>query len=497
MTILFASAELFPFSKSGGLADMAYALPHAMCGMGQEVTAVTPLYSFIDTDKYDIRKSGEQFRLHFGGRVHEVEIHRGEVEGMEVLFVYNAILCDREHIYGPPYPDNDLRFAIFCHALVELLLRRPREILHLNDWHTALAALLAKEAGVESRVVYTIHNLAYQGIFPPSTLERCGIGREHFRMEEMEFYGEVNWMKAGIAWADAVTTVSPSYAREILTPEFGCGLEGFLQKHRGKLSGILNGIDTTVFDPARDPALPSAYNAGDPSGKRVCKQRFCDEMNIDKYELPLFAFIGRFVEQKGIQHLAEIIGRIAELPMNLMLLGEGEERFHRLLAEAAERYGNITLRFGYDEALSHRIYAAADFLLMPSTFEPCGLNQMIAMRYGTIPVVHAVGGLRDSVHPAGSGHCGEGVVYEADGAEALSGAIGEALELYENRTAMATKVRRFDMACDFSIERCAGSYLKLYNHLLVFSEEARHSGLDLESRTANADESLDPESSSG
>ena len=464
MTILFASAELFPFSKSGGLADMAYALPHAMSAMGEQVTAVTPLYSFIDRKKYDIRKTGESFQLNIGGTVHGIELHRCEYEGMEILFVHNPTLCDREYLYGPPYPDNDLRFAIFCHALVELLLRRPREILHLNDWHTALAALLAKEAGVQSRIVYTIHNLAYQGIFAPSSLERCGIDPRHFDLEELEFYGRVNWMKAGIAFADAITTVSPSYAREILTPEFGCGLDGFLRKYSAKLHGILNGIDPALYDPRRDPALPAHFGPGSLEGKERCKKELCTEFGLSDHTAPLFAFIGRFVEQKGLDWILEAIDAIASLPIDLLFLGEGEERFHRALLDAERRYGNLSLRFGYDEALSHRIYGGADFLLMPSRFEPCGLNQLIAFRYGTIPVVHGVGGLKDTVHEPGSGQCGEGVPFREGSACSLTAAVERALGIYRQPRELQ-RIRRFDMECDFSIGRCARQYLELYETL--------------------------------
>jgi starch synthase len=468
LRILFAAAEVFPFAKTGGLADMAHALPKALTAHG-EVTVAMPLYRFVDRSRYGIEPTGERLSLAFGGARYEVTLHRCLYEGVPHLFFYEPTLCERDHPYGPPggaYEDNDLRFAIFCHALVEVTRRGSHHILHLNDWHTALAAVLASDAKLPVKTLFTIHNLAYQGLFPRETLRRCGIDPRHFTMEAMEFYGRVNWLKGGVAFADAVTTVSPTYAREIQTPRFGCGLEGFLRAHRRKIRGILNGIDPDLYDPSRDPALPATYDAGDLQGKELCKKEYLKSVDIKEYESPLFIFIGRFVEQKGIDWIAEAAPKLAKLPLTLALLGEGEERFHRSLERIAREHARIHLRFGYDESLSHRMYAAADFLLMPSRFEPCGLNQMIAMRYGTLPVVHAVGGLKDTVHdirnrPA----CGVGIVFEEASADAMAAAVERAVALYRDRRSLH-RTRRYDMACDFSIGRCADAYAKLYGEIL-------------------------------
>ena len=467
MRLLFAAAEMFPFAKTGGLADVAHALPKALAAHA-EVTAVMPLYRFVDRLRYGIEPTGESLDVRVGKKAVRVALYRAQREGVSHLFLYEPTLCERSHPYGPPggaYADNDVRFAIFSHALVALAEREKADILHLNDWHTALAAPLLRDAGLSVRSVFTIHNLAYQGVFPPESLARTGLEARHFTMEDMEFYGRVNWMKGAIAHADAVTTVSPSYAREIQTPAFGCGLEGFLRKHADKLTGILNGIDTALYDPAADPALPAAFDRRDLSGKQACKRAYLKEIDINKYDDPLFVFIGRFVEQKGIDWIAEASERLGALPLTLAILGEGEERFHRELERAASRHPNIRLRFGYDEALSHRMYAAADFLLMPSRFEPCGLNQLIAMRYGTVPVVHRVGGLKDTVHEWREPPlCGTGVPFDGQGSEALLSAVMAALQLYAKPKRLE-KARRFDMGCDFSIQRCAGEYLKLYGSL--------------------------------
>ncbi len=469
MKILFASAEIFPFAKSGGLADISYALPKAMRELA-DVTTLMPLYRFIDKERYGIRPTGEHFTLRFGGTGYDVELFKGGWEAEEAVFVYNPLLCDRDHLYGPPgegYEDNDLRFAIFCHAIVETARRYAFTLLHLNDWHTAPAALLARDAGLRAKSVFTIHNLAYQGIFPPESLKRTGIAQRHFCMEELEFFGQVNWMKGGIAHADAVTTVSPSYAVEIQEPEYGCGLDGFLRKHNRKLKGILNGIDTEVFNPSSDAALPENYDEKSLEGKDICKRRFLGEINIDKYEYPLFVFIGRFVEQKGIDLLIDTIEEAAKRPIVLALLGDGSESVKHAVEEAVRSKETLYCRFGYDEAFSHRMYAAADFLLMPSRFEPCGLNQMIAMRYGTIPLVHGVGGLRDTVHKIEPSQriCGQGFVFTQMKPASLLAAMDDAVKLYHDKNAFK-QIRAFDMRCDFSVKRCAKEYLKLYEGLV-------------------------------
>ncbi|WP_201353311.1 glycogen synthase [Hydrogenimonas urashimensis] len=469
MKLLFAAAEMFPFAKSGGLADIAHALPKALANK-IEVTAVMPLYRFVDRERYGIEPTGEHFTFQIGGATRTAEIFSAIHDGVLHLFVYNEALSDKEGIYGPPggcYPDNDIRFALFCHAVAELSKRLGVHIVHLNDWHTALAAPLLKERGIAAKTVYTIHNLAYQGIFPAESLAGIGLSPHHFTMKDMEFYGAINWMKGGIRHSDLVTTVSPSYALEIQRAEYGCGLDGFICEHRHKLYGILNGIDEAFYDPSSDPALPFHFSKKRLLNKKRCKKAYLEEIDINKYEFPLFVFIGRFVEQKGLDWIIEAIDTIGEMPLFLSILGSGDARYHALLEEAAKRHERIVVRFGYDETLSHRMYAAADFLLMPSLFEPCGLNQMIAMRYGTIPVVHRVGGLRDTVHAwhAKEPLCGKGIFFEESDATAMVSAMKEALDLYAKKPRF-NRVRSFDMVCDFSIRKCAEHYLSLYRRLV-------------------------------
>ena len=465
MKILFASAEIYPYSKTGGLADMAHALPKALSDFC-DVTAVTPLYRFIDRTKFQIRMTGRELSLRFGGRDYQVAVWERRQEGFRTLFLYHPLLCERDHPYGPPggaYRDNDLRFALFSHALVKLA--EDFDLVHLNDWHTALAAVLIKDRALKVKTLFTIHNLAYQGIFDAISMERIGLDARHFTMEDMEFYGRINWMKGAIAHSDSLTTVSPSYAKEIQTPPFGCGLEGFLRKYADKLVGILNGIDTDFFDPAADAALPARYDATVLSGKSICKKSMLQDLDIDRYEYPFFIFIGRFVAQKGIDLILDTLDALAKRPMYLTILGEGDAKFGEAAKRAAAKYANIRAILGYDEKVSHRLYAAADFLLMPSRFEPCGLNQMIAMRYGTLPIVHAVGGLKDTVHDYESEKtCGLGIPFDDATPQALLSSIDRALALYEEPQKVES-LRRFDMGCDFSIQRCAQNYWNLYKKL--------------------------------
>lgn len=466
MNVLFAAAEIHPFAKSGGLADVAQSLPKALSG-AVEMTAVMPLYGFIDRTRHAIRATGLQFAVSVGGICVEVKIHETQNIGVRTLFVDAPNFGDRNGLYGDAsgeYPDNDLRFAIFCSAVVELAERFEYDVVHLNDWHTAPTALLAREKHLRSRIIYTIHNLAYQGIFDRQSLERLGWSRDYFTMEQLEFYGKVNWMKAGIAFCDRLTTVSPTYAAEILTPEFGCGLHGFLAEHRGKLSGIVNGIDTEQFDPEQDPALFCNYGPDDMEGKKRNKHALLESYAFKAPERPLLIMITRLAHQKGIDLLLETIDPLLALPVNLLMLGEGDAHYRFRLEAAAARHENFVILFGYDEALSHRIYASGDMLLMPSLFEPCGLNQLIAMRYGTLPVVHAVGGLKDTVHDvdiAGEERCGCGVVFLAPEPEALMHAVNRAAALLEDAM-RSEQIMRRNMECDVSFDAGARHYLELY-----------------------------------
>ena len=466
MKLLFAAAEIFPYAKTGGLADVAQALP-AILAKQTDILSVMPLYDFIDREQFALTAMNESFGITLGKDMFEISLFEGMNRGVRTLFVYEEKLCNCQSPYGNDHgdnPNNDLRFGIFSKAVVILSQMFEIDALHLNDWHTALAALWTKELFPELHVVFTIHNLAFQGVFPRKSVERLGLSEDYFTPEGIEFWGGMNCMKAGIAYSDVVTTVSPTYAKEILLPEFGCGLEGFLQVHSDKLHGILNGIDTVLFDPLTDPTLPKNYGPGKIAGKKSNKILFCEMHGLREGNKPLIIFIGRFTEQKGLDIIVEALPKLLKIECNLAILGEGDEAMSKVLSKAARNHDNLSVQLGYDESLSHQMYAAADFLLMPSRFEPCGLNQLIALRYGTIPIVTDVGGLHDTIgdiDDVGSPVCGQGIVLHKLSSQMIIESVKRALQLF----ALAKhflKITKANMACDVSFEESAKAYLELY-----------------------------------
>ncbi len=470
MKLLFAAAEIYPYAKTGGLADVSQALPSTLAKQ-IDVLSVMPLYDFIDREKFALTAMNESFQITLGKDIYEISLFEGMNQGVRTLFIYEATLCHCITPYGnknADYLSNDLRFGIFSKTVVILAQMFEIDVLHLNDWHTALAALWAKEILPELQVVFTIHNLAFQGHFPRESMERLGLREHYFTSEGVEFWGGMNCMKAGIAYSDVITTVSPSYAKEILLPEFGCGLEGYLEVHSPKLHGILNGIDTVLFDPLIDPALPKNYGPGKITNKKSNKIFFCEEHGLRDADKPLIVFIGRFTEQKGLDIIIEALPKLLTMKCNIAILGEGDEAMAEALKSASKNYDNFSIQFGYDESLSHRMYAAADFLLMPSRFEPCGLNQLISLRYGTIPIVNDVGGLHDSVRDIDDTDrsvCGQGIVLSKLSSNAIVRSVKRVEQLFAD-TKCFLKISKANMHCDVSFEESAKSYLKLYRKMV-------------------------------
>ncbi len=434
MRVLFAAAEIYPYAKTGGLGDIAAALPKALANYCS-ITSVMPLYSFVAIEG----QLKHTFFLSLGSERYEIKIYSQE----GTYFVYEPTLCDVKRPYG--YANDWLRFAIFCKAVAKLAQILQVDLLHLNDWHTALGAYY-----YEGKKILTIHNLAYQGIFPASIMEKIDLDPALFDMEHFEFWGKVNYLKGGIALSEAVTTVSPTYAEEIQTAEFGCGLDGFLRRYASKLRGILNGIDYSVWNPATDGALFVNFD------RSSYERRIENKERLLHTQKPLFVFIGRLVEQKGIHLLLALLERFAAMPLELFIVGEGDAKYAKALQQA--HFTNIHTFIGYDERLSRRLYAACDFLLMPSLFEPCGLNQMIAARYGGVPIVNPVGGLRDTVHQ--NRECAWGLCMSEPTADDLLATIEQALLLPRDL------MGHFNMGCDFSIERSARDYFALYQEIV-------------------------------
>jgi len=452
MNILFAASEVFPYAKTGGLADVAHSLPLALAKY-TAIARVMPLYGFMSLENFLFY---DNFTLSLDGENYSVAIYTKKENGVVTYFVKAPYLSQTEHIYGDEngdYKNNALRFGIFCMAIIELGIRLNCKLIHLNDWHTALAALYIKEHELNIKTIFTIHNLAYQGIFDKSLLDVLGIPLKYFTMDALEFYGQINLLKAGIAYSDTITTVSPSYAQEILTEQFGYGLNGFLKIYKEKLTGILNGIDYDAYKPLRDKSL-----------KKKAKFEFYEKFGFKNSNLPLFVMVSRLVAQKGIDLFIESFRQLQSKNINIFILGEGDRKYALTLSKLAKRYENFSFHQGYNESLSHQVYLASDFLLMPSVFEPCGLNQFIAMNYASLPVVHEVGGLKDSIHET-TAVCGRGVTYTQQNQKEFIYAVCRAIELYKQKKKM-NEIINFNLSCNFSFDKSAKKYLQLYERLL-------------------------------
>lgn len=469
MKIVFASAEVAPFSKTGGLGDVAGALPHALARLGHEVLVVTPLYGSVDRRRHGLQKLGARA---LGRGLWE----KGSEDGARVAFVEDEPLFGRAGVYGEgggEYPDNAARFGFFSRAILpvaEAVGFGPVDVLHLNDWQTGLAALfLARERGIRpglTRSVFTIHNLGYQGIFPKEAVDELELGWDAFTPEGLEFHDRLSFMKAGLVFSDRITTVSPTYAREIQQPDQGFGLDGVLRSRASSLVGILNGVDYEQWSPWRDRHIAAAYSSQDLDGKGVCREALCRELELapERGEI-VVGVVSRFAAQKGFDLIIEGLQRILDRGVCLAILGEGEVRFEEALRSAAERNrGRMALRIGFDEGLAHRIYAGSDAFLMPSRYEPCGLSQLYSLQYGAVPIVRETGGLADTVESAdGSG--GTGFLFGPFTADALVDAVGRAVDAFGDRLRWREIVRR-GMEKDFSWDASARRYEEVYSGLV-------------------------------
>ena len=481
LRVLFITPEAVPLAKTGGLADVTGALPRALNALGCDVRVVLPYYRSVRQSGLDAAPLRSGVPVTLDRRALPAEVLQAEIEPrIPCYLIRRDEFFDRSHLYGIPegdYFDNDLRFLYFCKAVFSLCktLSFFPDVMHCHDWQAALVpAYLRYTEGrgpsfARTRSVLTIHNLAYQGVFPAETFSKTGLPGPFFSSEGMEFYGKSNFLKAGIVCADTLTTVSPTYSREILTPEFGCGLEGVLAGRADELHGILNGADYDEWDPARDVHLCRRYDAQDLDGKRACKEDLIREMGLRAEAAggPLFGMISRMTFQKGMDLVVAAAAGIMELGVHCVILGDGEERYRADCESLARRFpGRFAVRFGFDNPLAHRIQAGCDFLLMPSRYEPCGLNQIYAMRYGTVPVVRATGGLQDTVTefapPSGRG---TGFLFHAHDPAAFLEAVARAVGVYGPQGSDWLRVRANGMAERFSWERSARGYLGLYERL--------------------------------
>lgn len=486
LRIVMIASEVHPFSKSGGLADVAGALPRALGRLGHDVTVVTPRYGGVEAGERRASQAIELDGFRFTPALYEAPLG----PGARALLVDVPELYHREGLYNAhnvDFADNALRFAVLTLSALVHASTTPEapHVIHAHDWQAGLAPAYLRThfarhprlGGVPS--VFTIHNLAYQGIFDKEWVPRLGLGWDGFTAERgFEFWDRLSFLKAGINLSDHMTTVSPRYAEEIQTPEYGYGFEGVIHARRDALTGILNGIDTSVWDPAADPHLPAPFTADDLAGKTAAKRRLLEVygLPVDEASMarPLVGLVSRLVDQKGFDLIAALAGELPRLEATFVLLGTGDPRYQDLWKYLAgwrpDRFG---VHFGFDEVRAHLVEAGADLFLMPSRYEPCGLNQMYSLRYGTVPVVRATGGLADTVvpwHPRS--RTATGFVFHEYHPAALLDALTTALLAFGDRQAWR-RLQERGMRQDFSWDRSAREYVKVYKGVMAGGPEAR------------------------
>ena len=462
--------EIAPFSKTGGLGDVAGALPHHLAELGADVVVVTPLYRAAR--KFKLEPLARRLKVTVGGRTEECGVETASIPDshVTVAFIDHPEYFDRDFLYGAPdgdYPDNAERFSFFARAALEFFKASGEipDIVHAHDWQAALALVYLKTSAsltfAKTKSVLTIHNLAYQGLFPAADMVTAGLDPELFNWKQLEFFGKMSFLKGGLVFADAITTVSPTYAQEILTPEFGCGLDGVLRDRKERLTGILNGVDEREWSPDRDKLLPATYSAANLKGKAACKRELQRRAKLPaRPEVPLVGFVGRLVEQKGVDLFCEAAERILQHDLQAVFLGTGDPRIAEMLTKlAAAHPEKVSVTLGFDNAFAHLIEAGSDLFMMPSRFEPCGLNQIYSLRYGTIPIVRRTGGLADTIVDKVTGF-----VFDEPEAEPFAEAVERALALWKDSKAWS-KLMQSAMKKDFTWKPSAQKYLDLFRSL--------------------------------
>lgn len=475
MKILFIASEVTPLAKTGGLADVTGSLPQELSRMGHDVRIIMPFYKAVAKGDFLIRKIRKSVDVNIGDSVQKGLLRRTILSGVPVYLLENKEYFHRDFLYGAPerdYPDNPQRFAFFCRGVLEMLKRldyRP-DVLHCHDWQTALIPLLLKYEYshdpffANMSVIFTIHNLAYQGLFPAESLGDFGLDGTYFTIDRLEYYGKVNLMKGGILTADAINTVSETYCKEILTPEQGCGLEGVLQSRRDYLSGIVNGIDHSAWDPATDAEIFRNYSASAPAGKAANKKGLQKLLGLQPdATVPLVGMVSRMIDQKGFDLVCRLLPDFAAGNMQLAVIGSGEQKYTGMFENMRVKgAGNIAFHKGFDNSLARKIYAGCDIFLMPSRFEPCGLGQLIALRYGSVPVVRSTGGLADTVVDEKiNGADQSGFTFTEYSESSLLDALMRAFQVYGDHERWK-KIVRCAMTRDFSWKQSAMKYEELY-----------------------------------
>ncbi len=487
MRILIASPEANPFARAGGLAEVVSSLACALSRLGHQLTLVLPLYRQVRETGRTITPTGHTLSIPLSFQSLPAEIYQAELSpGITFYFIGQDALFNREGLYGTPYgdfEDNAERFIFFSRAVAELIeaLQLDLDVCHCQEWQTGLVPVYLRTLfrdrprAQKLPVVYTVHNVGYQGLFSSYDFPLTGLGWELLNPHALEFYGKINLMKGGLVFADVLNTVSNRYREEILSPEYGFGLEGVFQERAGDLFGVVEGVDYQRWDPSRDSFLASAYSPKNLEGKKACKEALLKRFGLDPSlaQRPLFGMTTRFYERKGIDLVEAIMDELMGLKAGFVLQGTGEERHQYGLQELSARYpGSIGISIGFTEELAHQIIAGADLYLMPSRYEPCGLDQLYCLRYGTVPVVRATGGLDETVkqYDPATG-TGNGFKFGDFTPEAFLKAIHAALGLYQDQTAWQALMRQ-NMAQDFSWDRVAPQYVALYERAIEKRRQA-------------------------
>jgi starch synthase len=478
LKVLTVASEMVPFAKTGGLGDVIGALPHSLMEVGEEVRVVLPLYPRYMSNQFKLEVVEPAFRLPFRNRKEVVGIFRCITpKGLPVYFVSQDEYFNRDGIYGTPegdFPDNAARFSCLALAALEIcrLVDWKPDVVHVHDWQAALAPVYLKHRYADdpfwrdTRSVFTIHNLAYQGIFPAEEFAWTELPDGLFSMDGLEFFEQTNFLKGGVIFSDMVTTVSERYCQEIQTEEFGYGLEGLLGQVSDKLRGILNGVDYGEWDPRADPYLPFLYDEEHIDQKRQDRSALLADCRLPETESPVIGMVTRLTDQKGIDLLAGAIDRLMSMDLTLIILGTGEKRYQDMLKELARRFPKkVSLLLKFDNGMAHRIEAGADIFLMPSRFEPCGLSQIYSLRYGTVPIVRATGGLDDTIESFDpKTRKGNGFKFKEYTPEGLLVAVREALTCYAEPLLWATLMRN-GMSAYYGWDVSAGKYQQVYREV--------------------------------
>jgi starch synthase len=479
LKIIYVSSEVVPLAKTGGLADVAGALPPAMADLGHDVTVILPAYKEIDRDRYPLLPDSIDLKIPIGDAEMSAGVLRSNaMPGVTVRLIDQLYFFDRKGIYdagGIEYADNAERFAFFSRAVIELLRQdeNPPDIIHCNDWQTALIPVFLKSVYSrdpffkDTRVVFTVHNVAYQGTFPAKIIPKVFLPDELFVTEGgLEFYGKVSFLKGGIVFSDLITTVSPTYSKEIQTEEYGFGMEGILRNRSSDLKGVLNGIDVVEWNPSMDTNLPEGIQTGSRVEKERVKKALLKECGLAYMEgTPVIGIVSRLAGQKGFDLIEEAADKMMKKEIRLVVLGIGEERYENFLESLREDFpGKVFVNFAFDNTLAHMIYGGSDIFLMPSHYEPCGLGQMIAMRYGTVPIARNTGGLADTIHDENGRR--NGFLFQEYEAVSFLKAFNRALKTFQ-RSEEWLEIMRAGMEGDYSWKSSAGRYVELYQELLA------------------------------